>query len=152
MFQLEAEGYTLTAIQNLWISSSAAGNSHFHHHHGHPSQTNPMEYHPEPILQIGYIHFLFVSNTYIRTYIHASNDFWTGTITMIHLRDRLQQRAWLVGITSFQDGLFQRPLSFRSIINWSNHCLGAFLYWDLHCYKVYLPSLALMGINIHSMQ
>ncbi|KAE7997162.1 hypothetical protein FH972_001818 [Carpinus fangiana] len=55
--KLEAEGYTLKAIQNLWISSSAAGNSHFHHHHVHPSQTNPMEYHPEPILQIGYNHY-----------------------------------------------------------------------------------------------
>lgn len=143
MFQLEAEGYTLKAIQNLWISSSAAGNSHFHHQHVHPSQTNPMEYHPhEPILQIGYIYFLFVSNTYIHTCMHASDDVWTGTITMIHLRDRLLQRAWLVGITSFQDGLFQHPLSFRSII-WSNNCLGngGFLYWDLHCYKVYLPSL-----------
>ncbi|XP_062157160.1 agamous-like MADS-box protein MADS3 [Alnus glutinosa] len=53
--KLEAEGYTLKAIQNLWSSSSAAGNSHFH---VHPSQTNPMEYQlPEPILQIGYNHY-----------------------------------------------------------------------------------------------
>lgn len=69
MFQLEAEGYTLKAIQNLWSSSSAAGNSDFH---VHPSQTNPMEYQlPEPVLQIGYTYFLSVANyTHIHIYIH----------------------------------------------------------------------------------
>lgn len=57
MVQLEAEGYTLKAIQNFWNSTdttatSAAENSHFHH--VHHSQTNPMECQPEPVLQIGY--------------------------------------------------------------------------------------------------
>ncbi|KAG6669640.1 hypothetical protein I3843_01G250300 [Carya illinoinensis] len=58
--KLEAEGYTLKAIQNFWNSTdttatSAAENSHFHH--VHHSQTNPMECQPEPVLQIGYHHY-----------------------------------------------------------------------------------------------
>lgn len=57
MVQLEAEGHTLKAIQNFWnstsatTSTSAAENCNFH---VHPSQTNPMECQPEPVLQIGY--------------------------------------------------------------------------------------------------
>lgn len=142
MFQLEAEGYTLKAIQNLWSSSSAAGNSHFH---VHPSQTNPMEYQlPEPILQIGYIYLLSLccklyTHIYIYTYIHTSEGLvtvWTGTITMIHLRDRLLQRTWLVVIiTSSQDGLFQHPSNFKeyNLIKWRLSLW--LLYWDLHCLK-----------------
>ncbi|KAB1200895.1 Agamous-like MADS-box protein AGL6 [Morella rubra] len=52
--KLEAEGYTLNALQNLWASGSAAGNSSFQ---GHPSQTNPVECQPEPVLQMGYHHY-----------------------------------------------------------------------------------------------
>ncbi|GMY09426.1 putative fructokinase-7 [Fagus crenata] len=53
--KLNEEGHTLKAIQNLWGSSSAAGNSNFHLHPSH--QVNHMECQPEPFLQIGYHHY-----------------------------------------------------------------------------------------------
>ncbi|KAK9273728.1 hypothetical protein L1049_018538 [Liquidambar formosana] len=53
--KLEAEGQSLKAIQGLWNSSAAAGNSSYT---VHPSQSNAMDCEPEPILQIGYPHYV----------------------------------------------------------------------------------------------
>ncbi|KAJ4836134.1 Agamous-like MADS-box protein mads3 [Turnera subulata] len=52
-FKLEAEGQNLKAIQDLWSSGAADGSSSYH---VHPSQSNPMECDPGPVLQIGYPH------------------------------------------------------------------------------------------------
>ncbi|MED6171787.1 Agamous-like MADS-box protein mads3 [Stylosanthes scabra] len=53
--KLEAEGFNLKAMENLWSSTSAATNSNFTFQ---PSQTNPMDCQPEPFLQIGYHHYV----------------------------------------------------------------------------------------------
>lgn len=51
-FQLESDGFNLKAIESYWSSTSAAaGNSS--NTQFQPSQTNPMDYQPEPFLQIG---------------------------------------------------------------------------------------------------
>ncbi|RVW41210.1 Agamous-like MADS-box protein AGL6 [Vitis vinifera] len=64
--KLEAEGQSLKAIQGSWNPSTAtAGNSSFP---VHPSQSNPMDCEPEPILQIGYTsasHYMFLAKIYI---------------------------------------------------------------------------------------
>lgn len=53
-FQLETEGQSFKAIQDLWNSAAAgAGNSNFS---VHPSHDSPMNCNPEPALQIGYVH------------------------------------------------------------------------------------------------
>ncbi|KAL0002605.1 hypothetical protein SO802_016386 [Lithocarpus litseifolius] len=52
--QLNEEGHTLKAIQTIWGSTSAAGNSNFVFH---PSPLNPMECQTEPVLQIGFTHY-----------------------------------------------------------------------------------------------
>ncbi|EEF50434.1 agamous-like MADS-box protein MADS3 [Ricinus communis] len=52
-FKLEAEGQNLKAIQDLWNSGATEGTSNFTLH---PSQSNPMECDPGPVLQIGYHH------------------------------------------------------------------------------------------------
>ena len=65
--QLNEEGHTLKAIQTIWGSTSAAGNSNFVFH---PSPLNPMECQTEPVLQIGYTFFLFFKciNSWLRWY------------------------------------------------------------------------------------
>ncbi|KAK4578474.1 hypothetical protein RGQ29_028534 [Quercus rubra] len=52
--KLNEEGHTLKAIQTIWGSTSAAGNSNFVFH---PSPLNPMECQTEPVLQIGFTHY-----------------------------------------------------------------------------------------------
>ncbi|XP_030929151.1 agamous-like MADS-box protein MADS3 isoform X1 [Quercus lobata] len=52
--QLNEEGHTLKAIQTIWGSTSAAGNSNFVFH---PSPLNPLECQTEPVLQIGFNHY-----------------------------------------------------------------------------------------------
>ncbi|KAI9182267.1 hypothetical protein LWI28_023728 [Acer negundo] len=51
--KLEAEGQSLKAIQGFW--GSAAGNSNFH---VHPSHDSSLNCEAEPVLQIGYHHFV----------------------------------------------------------------------------------------------
>lgn len=51
--KLEAEGQSFKAMQGLWSSGAAAGPS-TSHFALHPSQSNPMNCDPEPVLQIGY--------------------------------------------------------------------------------------------------
>ncbi|CAJ1949930.1 unnamed protein product [Sphenostylis stenocarpa] len=48
--KLESEGFNLKAMESLWSSNSAAGNSAFPFQ---PAQTNPLDYQAEPFLQIG---------------------------------------------------------------------------------------------------
>nr|XP_023928494.1 agamous-like MADS-box protein AGL6 isoform X4 [Quercus suber] len=52
--QLNEEGHTLKAIQTIWGSTSAAGNTNFAFH---PSPLSPMECQTEPVLQIGFTHY-----------------------------------------------------------------------------------------------
>ncbi|KAF5732986.1 AGAMOUS LIKE6-like protein [Tripterygium wilfordii] len=52
--KLEAEGQSLKTIQGLW-NSGAAGTSNYSLH---PSQSNPMDCEVEPVLQIGYHHYV----------------------------------------------------------------------------------------------
>ncbi|KAK8498796.1 hypothetical protein V6N11_012370 [Hibiscus sabdariffa] len=53
--KLDAEGQSLKTIQSLWGSSTAAESSDFGLHLSHP---NPMECDHEPVLQIGYQHYV----------------------------------------------------------------------------------------------
>nr|POE90814.1 agamous-like mads-box protein agl6 [Quercus suber] len=52
--KLNEEGHTLKAIQTIWGSTSAAGNTNFAFH---PSPLSPMECQTEPVLQIGFTHY-----------------------------------------------------------------------------------------------
>ncbi|XP_059637616.1 agamous-like MADS-box protein MADS3 [Cornus florida] len=52
---LEAEGQGLRALPCSWNSNASAGTSCFL---VHPSQSNPMDCEPEPVLQIGYPHYV----------------------------------------------------------------------------------------------
>ncbi|KAJ4727055.1 MADS-box transcription factor, partial [Melia azedarach] len=53
--KLETEGQNFKAIQGLWNSAAVAGSSNYH---VHPSQESPMNCEPEPVLQIGYQHYV----------------------------------------------------------------------------------------------
>ncbi|KAH7577823.1 hypothetical protein ACOSP7_001122 [Xanthoceras sorbifolium] len=53
--KLETEGQSLKAIHGLWGSSAASGNGNFP---VHPSHDSPMNCEAEPVLQIGYHHFV----------------------------------------------------------------------------------------------
>ncbi|KAK2650478.1 hypothetical protein Ddye_017967 [Dipteronia dyeriana] len=53
--KLETEGQSLKAIQGLWGSGAATGNSNFP---VHPSHDSSMNCEAEPVLQIGYHHFV----------------------------------------------------------------------------------------------
>ncbi|KAK3194934.1 hypothetical protein Dsin_026244 [Dipteronia sinensis] len=63
--KLETEGQSLKAIQGLWGSGAAAGNSNFPLHPSHdssfplhPSHDSSMNCEAEPVLEIGYHHFV----------------------------------------------------------------------------------------------
>lgn len=73
--QLNEEGHTLKAIQTIWGSTSAAGNSNFVFH---PSPLNPMECQTEPVLQIGYTFSLFSQMYKFLTKMMRSVHVWNN--------------------------------------------------------------------------
>ncbi|GKU88331.1 hypothetical protein SLEP1_g2612 [Rubroshorea leprosula] len=76
--KLEAEGQSLKTIQGLWNSGATAGSSNFLMHPNHP---NPMDCDPEPILQIGYHHYVQAESSSVpRTTMAAETNFIQGWV------------------------------------------------------------------------
>ncbi|XP_021280322.1 agamous-like MADS-box protein AGL6 isoform X1 [Herrania umbratica] len=75
--RLEAEGQSLKTIQGLWSSSAAAENSSFPLH---PSHANPMECDPEPVLQIGYHHFVQAEGSSVPKSMAGETNFIHGWV------------------------------------------------------------------------
>ncbi|GKV12979.1 hypothetical protein SLEP1_g24061 [Rubroshorea leprosula] len=53
--KLNAEGHSFRTIQGLWSSGAAAGSSNFPIH---PNYPNSMDCDTEPVLQLGYHHYV----------------------------------------------------------------------------------------------
>ncbi|EOX96140.1 hypothetical protein QUC31_005413 [Theobroma cacao] len=75
--KLEAEGQSLKTIQGLWSSGAAAENSNFPLH---PSHANPMECDPEPVLQIGYHHFVQAEGSSVPKNMAGETNFIHGWV------------------------------------------------------------------------
>ncbi|XVE73967.1 hypothetical protein DITRI_Ditri11bG0160800 [Diplodiscus trichospermus] len=75
--KLEAEGQSLKTIQGLWCPGAAAENSSFPMH---PSQTNPMECDPEPVLQIGYHHYVQAEGSSVPKSMGGETNFIHGWV------------------------------------------------------------------------
>ncbi|XP_021675625.2 agamous-like MADS-box protein MADS3 [Hevea brasiliensis] len=75
-YKLEAEGQSL-AIQDLWNSDAADGNSNFAIH---PSQSNPLDCDPGPVLQIGYHHFVQAEGSSVPRSMAIETNFMQGWI------------------------------------------------------------------------
>ncbi|KAK7274639.1 hypothetical protein RIF29_15735 [Crotalaria pallida] len=78
--KLEAEGYNFKAMENLWSSTSAVGNSSFTFQ---PSQTNPMDCQPEPFLQIGYQQYVQAETSNVnvpKSMACETNNFMQGWV------------------------------------------------------------------------
>ncbi|XP_019434141.1 PREDICTED: agamous-like MADS-box protein AGL6 [Lupinus angustifolius] len=77
--KLEAEGYNLKAMENMWSSTSAVGNSSFPFQ---LSQTNPMDCQPEPFLQIGYQQYVQAeaSNVNVPKSMACETNFMQGWV------------------------------------------------------------------------
>ncbi|KAK2996441.1 hypothetical protein RJ639_025848 [Escallonia herrerae] len=74
---LEAEGHGLRALPFPWTSNASAGNSTFTMH---PSQSHPMEYDPEPILQIGYNQYVPVEGPSVARSIAGESNIIQGWV------------------------------------------------------------------------
>ncbi|KAJ9680836.1 hypothetical protein PVL29_019985 [Vitis rotundifolia] len=76
--KLEAEGQSLKAIQGSWNPNTAtAGNSSFP---VHPSQSNPMDCEPEPVLQIGYHHYVSAEGPSVSKSMAGESNFIQGWV------------------------------------------------------------------------
>ncbi|KAL2337407.1 hypothetical protein Fmac_011853 [Flemingia macrophylla] len=75
--RLEAEGFNLKAMESLWSSTSAAGNSGFPFQ---PPQNNPMDYPAEPFLQIGYHQYVQAEASNVSKSIACETNFMQGWI------------------------------------------------------------------------
>nr|ALB75296.1 MADS-box 2 [Hibiscus sabdariffa var. sabdariffa] len=75
--KLDAEGQSLKTIQSLWGSSTAAESSDFALHLSHP---NPMECDHEPVLQIGYQHYVQAEGSSVSKSMGGETSFIHGWV------------------------------------------------------------------------
>ncbi|XWS32270.1 hypothetical protein CRYUN_Cryun23aG0145600 [Craigia yunnanensis] len=75
--KLEAEGQSLQTVQDLWSSDAAAENSNFPLH---PSHTNPMECDHEPVLQMGYHHYVQAEGSSVPKSMAGETNFIHGWV------------------------------------------------------------------------
>ncbi|BAT97835.1 agamous-like MADS-box protein MADS3 [Vigna umbellata] len=75
--KLESEGFNLKAMESLWSSTSAAGNTAFPFQ---PPQTNPLDYQTEPFLQIGYQQYVQAEASNVPKSMACETNFMQGWI------------------------------------------------------------------------
>ncbi|XVF22662.1 hypothetical protein REPUB_Repub12eG0190300 [Reevesia pubescens] len=75
--KLEAEGQSLKLIQGLWNSGAADENSNFPLH---PSHNHPMECDHEPVLQIGYHHYVQAEGSSVPKSMAGETNFIHGWV------------------------------------------------------------------------
>ncbi|KHG10874.1 Agamous-like MADS-box protein AGL6 [Gossypium arboreum] len=75
--KLEAEGQNLKTIQGLWSSGAAAETSNFPLHPSHP---HPMDCDHEPVLQIGYHHFVQAEGSSVPKSMAGETNFIHGWV------------------------------------------------------------------------
>ncbi|XVF79943.1 hypothetical protein PTKIN_Ptkin15bG0030800 [Pterospermum kingtungense] len=75
--KLESEGQSLKTIQGLWSCGAAAENNNFSLH---PPHAHPMECDPEPVLQIGYHHYVQAEGSSVPKTMAAETNFIHGWV------------------------------------------------------------------------
>ncbi|GAV76670.1 SRF-TF domain-containing protein/K-box domain-containing protein, partial [Cephalotus follicularis] len=75
--KLDTEGQSFKAIQGFWCSSAAPGSSNFS---AHQSLPNPMDCNPEPVLEIGYHHYVQAEGSSVLKSMAGETNFIHGWV------------------------------------------------------------------------